>query len=79
MEFLVAYTTRSHGNVSLKEKIENSVIQEYLDDPPNVQCCPSGPTMGSIGLKVERFYKQNKSYKLKRMKKYEVDIKPHWW
>lgn len=40
----------------LSEQIEARAI--HYGDPPNVSCCPAGPTMNSIPLRVLEFWRR---------------------
>lgn len=64
-------------NNSLLSKIKNRAL-EY-GDPPNVSCCPAGPTMSSIPLKVLQFWKHDGNrLEMVRLSEYEIEIVPDW-
>lgn len=51
----------------------------HYGDPPNSDCCLSGPTMNSEPHRVLEYWRRdNKSLQWKRMSEHEVDIKPYW-
>ncbi|WP_226550745.1 hypothetical protein [Celeribacter naphthalenivorans] len=55
-EFRVALSSSEIKPV-LASKIEAQALR--FGDPPNVQCCPTGPTMNSISVRVlEYWFKQ---------------------
>lgn len=51
--FLVALSGKSP---SLADSIRSGDI--HYGDPPNNQCCPTGPSMNSIPRKVEQFWRR---------------------
>jgi hypothetical protein len=44
------------GYPSLAEEIKDGTI--HYGDPPNAGCCPAGPTMSSISLRVLQYWKR---------------------
>lgn len=77
-QFLVAISilTLIEGD-SLIAKIRDRTL-EY-GDPPNVSCCPAGPTMSSIPLKVIQFWKYDSDkLEMVRLPEHEVDVIPKW-
>lgn len=60
-EFPVAFTWCKHDHIfpgrpaaSLSDRVrENSL--DY-GDPPNIECCPAGPTMSSMPIRVAEFW-----------------------
>lgn len=77
-QFLVAISALVlSGDNSLITKIENRTL-EY-GDPPNAGCCPAGPTMSSIPLKVLQFWKYDgDELEMVRLPEYETEIVPNW-
>lgn len=54
----------------LKERAEKKGL--HYGDPPDNGCCPAGPTMNSIALKVLQFWERESVGEWKRNKRYEV-------
>ena len=52
----------------------------HYGDPPNVNCCPAGPTMNSVPERVLQFWRSNIRGKRPwtRLRKLEVDVEPTW-
>lgn len=42
----------------LDERV-NDVGELHYGDPPNTSCCPAGPTMSSVPLRVLEFWQRN--------------------
>lgn len=51
--FLVAMSSKSP---SLADSVRLKEI--HYGDPPNIQCCPAGPTMNSIPRRVEQYWRR---------------------
>ena len=66
-KFIVAFSwgmsDEVRGHQALSVIVEDGGDLHY-GDPPNIQCCPAGPTMTSISIRVVEFWKQN--------------VWPHW-
>lgn len=54
---LILNVYKFYGNSSLKDLIQRKEI--YYGDPPNIGCCPSGPTMNSIPVKIVEYWSKN--------------------
>lgn len=52
----------------------------HYGDPPNVDCCASGPTMNSIPRKVLEFWRndQDTGYNWKRFPELEIELEGPW-
>ncbi len=62
---------------SLAEQVRAGTI--HYGDPPNVRCCPSGPTMNSVPRRVCEFWEHKApEYEWKRVPELEVCIKADW-
>jgi hypothetical protein len=63
----------------LKINIETRALS--YKDPPNIACCPAGPTMTSLSLEVLEFWERNlvpgKSYVWVRNHEYEVKLEDY--
>ena len=58
---------------TLEESIE--VGELWYSDPPNIQCCPAGPTMTSITHKVLEFWRLDYNpYRWIRIPSLEIDL-----
>lgn len=49
----------------------------HYGDPPNMECCPAGPTMSSEPHKVLQYWKRER-LDWKRDKTLEIGIEPDW-
>lgn len=60
-------------------------LLEYKD-PPNIECCPAGPTMMSVALHVEEFWEHSLNGSgarpglptWGRVSRFELDCRPAW-
>lgn len=72
--------TREIDGVTLDRLIETHQI--HYGDPPNVECCLSGPSMNSVPKRVLQFCQKNRSadtsYRWDRVPALEIEIKPAW-
>ena len=62
------------------------VLDEMFEygDPPNVECCPSGPTMNSVPIRVVEFWVRTPPQKVVgsgwvRVESEEKAIRCEWW
>lgn len=53
--------SKRRGDVgpTLAEQISDKSI--HYGDPPNIGCCPAGPTMNSVPIKVLQYWRRNTS------------------
>jgi len=72
--FKVAVSWYQHsGRASLSSEFQHGTV--YYGDPPNIACCPSGPTMSSVHDRVLQFWtRANKARTWTRDKKLEGEI-----
>lgn len=55
--FLVAMSWNEYRrHISLEDRIQDGSI--HYGDPPNIECCPAGPTMNCIDVRVVEFWKK---------------------
>lgn len=47
-------------------------------DPPNVGCCPAGPTMNSVPKRVLEFWSRHQKMEWERLPQHEVEIDCEW-
>jgi hypothetical protein len=64
--------TRILDGSYLAELIERKEL--HYGDPPNVGCCPAGPTMNSIPLRVLEYHHATNAGRWKRDQEYEVEL-----
>jgi hypothetical protein len=77
---LLVAMSGSRGKLArtLSEQIERHEI--HFGDPPNIQCCASGPTMNSVPRLVLEYWKRGlKAPQWERDPTLERDIVPDWW
>jgi ferredoxin len=71
-------TSQLKLSATLAEQIESHAI--HYGDPPNIQCCASGPTMNSVPRLVLEYWKRGlKAPQWERDPTLERDIVPDWW
>lgn len=75
-EFDVAMTWSNLDGVRRLPKLSEQECPEY-SDPPNVECCASGPTMNSIPLRVVEFW-QRESFEWVRRPDLERELDCGW-
>ena len=61
----------------LSELVESGDI--HYGDPPNVGCCPAGPTMNSVPHQVLEFWQQNEMHQWQRVAELERPIDCAWY
>lgn len=79
-EFRVCMTS-SAMDVVLERGLVSELIQSgqlHYGDPPNVECCPAGPTMNSVPRQVLEFWRLGKGHAYERDPALEVALKPDW-
>ena len=62
---------------TLAEAIKNKTI--HYGDPPNIRCCPAGPTMNCDDLKVLEYWVHNKKFEWVRRKRLEIELDYSYW
>lgn len=77
-KFLVAFSRSVMDDIfggpsatTLANMIRKKII--HYGDPPNIRCCPSGPTMNSDPLRVIEFWERN-NLEWVRNKSLEIDV-----
>src|SRR5271169_1538639 len=68
-EFDVCFS-HDGGHAHLATSIVDGSI--HYGDPPNIECCPAGPTMNSIPKRVLQYWKQAASFVWERMPALEI-------
>lgn len=69
------YDTLVQGSPALQALVERKAIA--YGDPPNIGCCPAGPTMSSDTRRVLQFWKYQR-FEWSRVAKLEIAIDPDW-
>lgn len=69
------------GRPVLSERVKDGSI--HYGDPPNIGCCPSGPTMNSVPRRVLEFWRYAWNYPESedgwgRVPALEIAIEPDW-
>lgn len=62
---------RREGAPSLDSRVRDGSL--HYGDPPNIGCCPAGPTMNSVPLRVLEFW-VNDGGKWRRQVEFEVEV-----
>lgn len=65
-----------YGIHPLEKQISEGSI--HYGDPPNIGCCPAGPTMNSEPVRVLQYWTANKFGDWRRDQDMEVDIPCDW-
>lgn len=65
-----------HGATSLARLIETNEI--HYGDPPNIDCCPSGPTMNSVPVRVLEYWALDAQHSWVRDPAFERAIHCDW-
>ncbi len=81
-QFTVAFSRSSmddvlaHGRGLPARTLEQGIREKSLHygDPPNVHCCPSGPTMNSEPLRVMEYWVRGKNFTWERKPELEVRL-----
>lgn len=60
----------------LSERVREKAV--HYGDPPNTWCCPSGPSMNCIDVRVEQFWIKNADYEWEREPSLEIEIEGEW-
>lgn len=63
--------TMSYGP-SLADRVKAREVD--YGDPPNVECCPAGPTMTSMSIRVVEFWTQDDRCEWARVPELEVEV-----
>jgi len=81
--FIVAMSWTKHdkfigGIPSLADRVTDGTI--HYGDPPNVRCCPAGPTMNSVPRRVLEFWRNGPlpGSEWNRVPDLERDLDPEW-
>ncbi len=74
--FLVAFSVGRmemilRKGVSLEQRVRDKTL--HYGDPPNIDCCPSGPTMNSDPVRVVEFWSREK-FDWRRRPELEVSL-----
>ncbi len=65
-----------HQAHELAEMIRASAIE--FGDPPNVDCCPAGPTMNSVPHRVIEYWKRKTPFEWVRDSTLEIPVPARW-
>lgn len=75
-EFRVAMSWSGYDEIeALDWLVEQKTI--HYGDPPNVECCASGPTMNSVPRRVLQFWRRTRP-EWERVSGLEIEIDPDW-
>lgn len=78
-EFKVCFS-RSRYERAMSARTLSSFIRGrdlHYGDPPNIGCCPAGPTMNSVPRRVLEYW-HDCDLEWKRDRELEVEISPEW-
>jgi len=76
-EFKVAIPNERYSENSFYERVSNGG-NIYYGDPPDIGCCPSGPTMSSNTKQILEFWKQE-NFKWNRVSDLEKTFEEKDW
>jgi hypothetical protein len=74
--FMVAMSWTDEPGVTLAEQIEANRL--HPGDPPNIECCATGPSMSSVPVKVEEYWSRAVPADWKRDPSFERPLRPRW-
>jgi hypothetical protein len=49
----------------------------HYGDPPNIECCPSGPTMNCLDLRVLQWWRKDPGHAWLRVPEFEIMLPDH--
>lgn len=64
-----------------QDRLSERVADLHYGDPPNMGCCPAGPTMNSVPRKVLEFWtldRERNGWEWERRPEFEVAIECEW-
>jgi hypothetical protein len=68
----------ARGTTPLSEQVADDTI--HYGDPPNIECCPAGPSMNSVPRRVLEFWRYDSGlHDMVRVAELEHDIACAWW
>jgi hypothetical protein len=81
-EFRVCFS-RDAVSAVMRERSLASLSQAHelhYGDPPNIGCCPAGPTMNSVPMRVLEYWHRgaDTNHEWKRRAQHEIEITPDW-
>jgi hypothetical protein len=71
--FLVAMSWSSWDMVNNKGRLSEEIEKIHYGDPPNIGCCPAGPTMNCEDLRVVEFWKEE-NFEWVRVPELEINL-----
>lgn len=81
--FEVSIYRHGRHDVSLVDLIASKAL--HYGDPPNIDCCPSGPTMNSVPVRVLQYWRRNwrRTYATSMLDwrcdpDLAIEVKPDW-
>lgn len=78
VNFKVSVSSDKFSGVLLESKsLSDQTPRLYYGDPPNLPCCPAGPTMTSVTRKIIEFWVQSKNindHRLEWIRKPEFEV-----
>lgn len=73
------YETKEGGPTVVYPDLADSIDELHYGDPPNAGCCPAGPTMNSVLVRVIEFWERSRDpWGWKRRDDLERDIACDW-
>lgn len=90
-EFMVAFSSSQHrawieagmGDAESFESAKHAIAKDirngtlHWGDPPNVECCPAGPTMNCLDIMVLEYWRLNEGHVWERVPELELMLADH--
>lgn len=76
-EFRVATSRSTYDRHVLRQPfLANDIKANRITygDPPNAHCCPAGPTMSAVEIRVLEYWQKNHLFEWNRVDEYEIDL-----
>lgn len=78
--FLVCFSRSRYQTLETARSMASYIVSRELHygDPPNIDCCPAGPTMNSIPIRVVEYWRRPRELAWQRDAALEIGIEPEW-
>lgn len=76
-EFRVAMSRSTYDRHVIRQSyLANDIKANRITygDPPNARCCPLGPAMSAVEIRVIEYWQKNRLFEWNRVDEYEIDL-----
>lgn len=76
-EFKVAMSRSTYDrHIRRRSYLANDIKANRITygDPPNARCCPAGPTMSAVEVRVIEYWQRGRACDWQRVDEYEIDL-----